>query len=70
MRNIYINCVEIINLQELGLTNEIEMLEEHKKMVERIPEMELTERTKKLRQACFKANYKKRRSLQHNTVFS
>ncbi|KAH6770957.1 RWP-RK domain-containing protein [Perilla frutescens var. hirtella] len=54
----------IHNVKELGLTNEIEMLEEHKKMVERIPEMELTERTKKLRQACFKANYKKRRSLQ------
>ncbi|XP_011084743.1 protein RKD4 [Sesamum indicum] len=53
----------IHNVKELGLTNEIEMLEEHKRMVEKIPEMELTERTKKLRQACFKANYKKRRSL-------
>ncbi|KAK6117737.1 hypothetical protein DH2020_048526 [Rehmannia glutinosa] len=51
---------------ELGLTNEVEMLEEHKRMVEKIPEMELTERTKKLRQACFKANYKKRRSMQQN----
>ncbi|GFP93665.1 protein rkd4 [Phtheirospermum japonicum] len=54
----------IHNVKELGLTNEIEMLEEHKRMVEKIPEMELTERTKKLRQACFKANYKKRRSMQ------
>ncbi|KAL0452405.1 UNVERIFIED_CONTAM: protein RKD4 [Sesamum latifolium] len=53
----------IHNVKELGMTNEIEMLEEHKRMVEKIPEMELTERTKKLRQACFKANYKKRRSL-------
>ncbi|KAL7108235.1 hypothetical protein ACP275_06G101300 [Erythranthe tilingii] len=53
----------IHNVRELGLTSEIEMLEEHKRMVETIPEMELTERTKKLRQACFKANYKKRRSL-------
>ncbi|KAG8390422.1 hypothetical protein BUALT_Bualt01G0081700 [Buddleja alternifolia] len=53
----------IHNVKELGLTNEIEMLEEHKRMVERVPEMELTERTKKLRQACFKANYKKRKSL-------
>ncbi|KAL8519505.1 hypothetical protein ACS0TY_010440 [Phlomoides rotata] len=60
----------IHNVQELGLTNEIEMLEEHKRMVERIPEMELTERTKKLRQACFKANYKKRRSqLQQSSLF-
>lgn len=53
-------------IKELGLTNEVEMLEEHKRMVERIPEMELTERTKKLRQACFKANYKRRRSLLHH----
>ncbi|KAK6117689.1 hypothetical protein DH2020_048541 [Rehmannia glutinosa] len=56
----------IHNVKELGLTNEVEMLEEHKRMVEKIPEMELTERTKKLRQACFKANYKKRRSMQQN----
>ncbi|KAL1550679.1 protein RKD2-like [Salvia divinorum] len=55
----------IHNVKELGLTNEIEMLEEHKKMVERIPEMELSERTKKLRQACFKANYKKRKSFKN-----
>ncbi|KAL6526993.1 hypothetical protein OROGR_016083 [Orobanche gracilis] len=54
----------IHNVKELGLTNEIEMLEEHKRMVEKIPEMELTERTKRLRQACFKANYKKRRAMQ------
>ncbi|KAK4436213.1 protein RKD4 [Sesamum alatum] len=58
----------IHNVKELGLTNEIEMLEEHKRMVEKIPEMELTDRTKKLRQACFKANYKKRRSLIHHPL--
>lgn len=51
------------NVKELGLTREIEMLEEHKRMVEKLPKVELTERTKKLRQACFKANHKKRRSL-------
>lgn len=51
-------------MQELGLSNEVAMLEEHKRWVERVPETELTERTKKLRQACFKANYKKRRSMQ------
>lgn len=49
--------------QELGLTNEIEMLEEHKKMMKELPELELTERTKSLRQAFFKANYKKRKAL-------
>ncbi|KAK6250753.1 RWP-RK domain - like 4 [Theobroma cacao] len=53
----------INNVKELGLTNEIMMLEDHKRLLEKLPDMELTERTKKLRQACFKANYKKRRSL-------
>ncbi|XVE58351.1 hypothetical protein DITRI_Ditri04bG0163100 [Diplodiscus trichospermus] len=52
----------INNVKELGLTDEIVMLEEHQRMLEKLPDMELTERTKKLRQACFKANYKKRRS--------
>ncbi|CAI9302272.1 unnamed protein product [Lactuca saligna] len=51
----------IQNAKELGLQAEIEMLEGHKKMMEKLPGMELTERTKKLRQACFKATYKKRR---------
>ena len=32
-------------------------------MVETQPEMELTEKAKKIRQACFKANYKRKRSL-------
>ncbi|XP_068666643.1 uncharacterized protein [Aristolochia californica] len=40
---------------------EIERLEEHMKLMEKRPELQLTEETKKLRQACFKANYKKRR---------
>nr|XP_027108618.1 protein RKD4-like [Coffea arabica] len=53
----------IDSAKELGLTSEIEMLEEHKRMLKVLPEMELTERTKKLRQACFKANYKKRRAM-------
>ncbi|XP_055826225.1 protein RKD4 [Solanum dulcamara] len=52
----------IHSVKEMGLTSEVEMLEEHQRMVEKVPEMELTERTKKLRQACFKANYKKRRA--------
>ncbi|KAF7147748.1 hypothetical protein RHSIM_Rhsim03G0209600 [Rhododendron simsii] len=58
----------IHNVKELGLTTEIGVLEEHKRMLEKLPELELTERTKKLRQACFKANYKRRRSLA--TTFS
>ncbi|KAJ7965329.1 putative RWP-RK domain-containing protein [Quillaja saponaria] len=53
----------INNVKELGLTNEVVMLEEHRRLLDKLPDMELTEKTKKLRQACFKANYKKRRSL-------
>ncbi|KAI3756938.1 hypothetical protein L6452_04470 [Arctium lappa] len=55
----------IQNVKELGLKEEMEMLEEHKRMMEKEPEMELTQRTKKLRQACFKFNYKKKRLLIH-----
>ena len=36
-------------------------LEEQKKLMEEMPGTELADRTKRLRQACFKANYKKRR---------
>lgn len=50
-------------MQEMGLINEVEMLEKHKSRVERRPDLELDEKTKKLRQACFKANYKRRRLL-------
>ncbi|KAL1813717.1 hypothetical protein ACET3Z_023782 [Daucus carota] len=55
----------INNVREMGLTNkrEIEMLEENQRMLERVPELELSESTKRLRQSCFKANYKKRRML-------
>ncbi|KAG6574250.1 Protein RKD4, partial [Cucurbita argyrosperma subsp. sororia] len=51
----------ITNVQEMGLTNEIKGLEEHKRLVEELPDMDLTHRTRRLRQACFKANYKKKR---------
>ncbi|OIV99993.1 hypothetical protein TanjilG_26331 [Lupinus angustifolius] len=60
----------INNVQELGrngeeesemkLRNAIEMLEREKKMLEEIPDMQLGDTTKRLRQACFKATYKKR----------
>ncbi|XP_062074862.1 protein RKD4 [Humulus lupulus] len=52
------------NVKKMGLSsNEIMMLEEQQRLVEEAPDMELTERAKKLRQACFKANYKSKRSL-------
>ncbi|KAL2339603.1 hypothetical protein Fmac_007543 [Flemingia macrophylla] len=56
----------IDNVKELGLSNEIAKLEKHKRMLEKLPGMELSEETKKLRQACFKANYKRRRCLALN----
>ncbi|XP_050225952.1 protein RKD1 [Mercurialis annua] len=39
----------------------IEILEREKKLLEEMPDMELEHTTKRLRQACFKANYKKRK---------
>ncbi|KAK4277578.1 hypothetical protein QN277_015555 [Acacia crassicarpa] len=55
--------VLIDNVKELGLVEEVAMLENHKKLMEKLPDVELSEQTKKLRQACFKANYKRRRFL-------
>ncbi|PNX75714.1 protein RKD2-like [Trifolium pratense] len=52
----------IDNLKEMGLEDEVAMLEKEKKMLEEIPGMELNAEIKKLRQSFFKANYKKRRS--------
>ncbi|KAL9227360.1 hypothetical protein vseg_003056 [Gypsophila vaccaria] len=61
----------IHNVQELGreggdengekLKEAIEILEEEKKLMEKIPDLQLELRTKRLRQACFKANYKRRK---------
>lgn len=57
-------CVGLtVEMQGLGLTDELKMLEEQKRLLEQLPDMELTERAKKLRQASFKANYKMKRSL-------
>ncbi|RDX72625.1 Protein RKD1, partial [Mucuna pruriens] len=39
----------------------IGMLEREKRMVEEMPDLELEVNTRRLRQACFKANYKKRK---------
>lgn len=53
--------VVVYLMQEMGLDNEVATLEKQKKLLEKIPGMELNEETKRLRQACFKSNYKKRR---------
>ncbi|KAK8584166.1 hypothetical protein V6N12_068414 [Hibiscus sabdariffa] len=39
----------------------VEVLEREKMMVEEMPDLQLEDKTKRLRQACFKANYKKRK---------
>ncbi|XP_020700072.1 protein RKD2-like [Dendrobium catenatum] len=61
----------ISNIQEVGkcssdlnIKEELKSLEEHRKLMEENPEIQLTEETKKLRQACFKANYKRRVAMQ------
>ncbi|CAN1170648.1 Protein RKD4 [Linum perenne] len=54
----------IKNVKEMGLREEMVMLEEDMMLLLRCPDMELSDRTKRLRQACFKANYKKRRLFQ------
>ncbi|XP_024018219.1 protein RKD2 [Morus notabilis] len=46
---------------ESKLKNAIELLEREKKLVEEVPDIQLEDTTKRLRQACFKANYKKRK---------
>uniref|UniRef100_A0A7N1A483 RWP-RK domain-containing protein n=1 Tax=Kalanchoe fedtschenkoi TaxID=63787 RepID=A0A7N1A483_KALFE len=66
----------ISNVQELGkqegdggkerLKMAVEELERERKMMEELPDMQLEDKTKKLRQACFKANYKKRRMMAAN----
>ena len=61
----------ISNVEELGredweagereLQQAIEILERERKEMERAPGAQLDEKTKRLRQACFKANFKRRR---------
>ncbi|KAI3454673.1 hypothetical protein Pfo_011336 [Paulownia fortunei] len=43
------------------LRESLEILEQEKKLMEEIPDMQLEDKTKRLRQAFFKANYKKRK---------
>ncbi|KAM3194112.1 hypothetical protein ACQJBY_070645 [Aegilops geniculata] len=56
-----INDVEV--LQEAGKANDGEQLRAMVEVLEQKPYVELEEKTKRLRQACFKASYKKRRLL-------
>ncbi|MCO5563948.1 hypothetical protein L7F22_017600 [Adiantum nelumboides] len=66
----------ISNIQDLAsehggkgsarVLNAVKELEEQKRLMEEMPGIELAERTKRLRQACFKASYKKRRLLTSN----
>ncbi|EPS64185.1 hypothetical protein M569_10596, partial [Genlisea aurea] len=58
----------IKNVQELGrdedregVRESVQVLEQEKKLMEVIPDLQLEDKTKRLRQACFKANYKKRK---------
>ncbi|KAG7023194.1 Protein RKD2, partial [Cucurbita argyrosperma subsp. argyrosperma] len=43
------------------LSNVLKILENEKKLMEERPDLQLEDNTKRLRQACFKANYKKRK---------
>ncbi|KAG8045023.1 hypothetical protein GUJ93_ZPchr0008g11447 [Zizania palustris] len=60
----------IVNVKEMGtkgmssaaIRRELATLETCFAMIEQNPAVELTQRTKKLRQACFKENYKRRRA--------
>jgi hypothetical protein len=61
-------CVDAC-VQEMGtgmnsaaVQQELAALETYCALMEENPAIELTERTKKLRQACFKENYKRRRA--------
>ncbi|XLT83409.1 hypothetical protein HN873_005162 [Arachis hypogaea] len=47
----------------MSLDNENGVLEQETKMLEQVFGIKLTQETKKLRQACFKVNYKRRKLL-------
>ncbi|RXH96367.1 hypothetical protein DVH24_008871 [Malus domestica] len=50
------------------LRNAITLLERERKLLEEVPDMQLEDNTKRLRQACFKANYKKRKIMGMNVM--
>ncbi|KAI4326629.1 hypothetical protein MLD38_031920 [Melastoma candidum] len=41
----------------------VELLERERRLMEEVPDLKLKDKTKRLRQACFKANYKKRKQM-------
>ncbi|XP_073138149.1 protein RKD4-like [Henckelia pumila] len=55
---------------EMKVTDAIAILEQEKKLMEEIPDLQLEDKTKRLRQACFKANYKRRRLMGGNVADS
>ncbi|CAK9138113.1 unnamed protein product [Ilex paraguariensis] len=46
---------------EEKLREAIGILEQERSLMEKVPDKQLEDKTKRLRQACFKANYKKRK---------
>ncbi|KAL7600591.1 hypothetical protein Lser_V15G21559 [Lactuca serriola] len=55
---------------EEKLQEAIMRLENERKKMEEIPDLQLEDNTKRLRQACFKANYKKRKTIGNNSSTS
>ncbi|TXG50840.1 hypothetical protein EZV62_023364 [Acer yangbiense] len=53
---------------DVKVRESIEILEREMKMIEEIPDMEMEDKTKRLRQACFKFNYKKRKFMGFNNM--
>ncbi|KAE8658296.1 Protein RKD1 [Hibiscus syriacus] len=61
-----INNIQVLQTEEgegsdRKLREAMEVLGRERKMLESMPDMKLEDKTKRLRQACFKANYKKRK---------
>ncbi|KAK8684476.1 hypothetical protein V6N13_040503 [Hibiscus sabdariffa] len=61
-----INNIQVLQTEEgegseRKLREAMEVLGRERRMLELMPDMELEDKTKRLRQACFKANYKKRK---------
>ncbi|XP_022933553.1 protein RKD2-like [Cucurbita moschata] len=55
------NVKELEKEDGVKLRHVLEILENEKKLMEERPDLQLEDNTKRLRQACFKANYKKKR---------
>ncbi|KAH6758441.1 RWP-RK domain-containing protein [Perilla frutescens var. frutescens] len=51
---------------EVDMREALRMLEQEKRLMEELPDIELETKTKRLRQACFKANHKNKRRIVKN----